>query len=277
MSRLKLYVLVFVTAATMLLPNIAAAQTLVTVGNNADTRISGDLDLLPSGGSNGEENGGFNANLIGLNTVNIENWSLLGFDVSTFTGAQVVSATLNVTPNFDFSNPNFGDMADILSVHELHSGNAGWIEGDRMISFGLASTPLGATTFQNRSDFGPTPDPRDIPWVDGSGAALSNFFGAFDTNNLNTNTVFGYNSSTVPEQVEFDLNPTTVQGWLDAGSVAGIVLAVQDGGNSRSRFNFQAGPGAVSLNIVTVPTVPEPTSLAVVALGLAGFAVRRHR
>lgn len=250
MKNLNVHFLLAIGVAT-LLPAISTAQTVVTAGNTTDVRISADLNSLPSGGNNGDDNGGFDSRLIGLNSNNIENWALMGFDLTPLAGSSVASATITVniaaTP---FNNANHGDTADFFTIHELYDGNAGWLEGNRTIGQAVASQAGGAATFQNQSDAGATPDPSDVPWVDATGANLENFIGAFDSTALNTNTIMGWDGpATAPTEIEFELDPETVQGWIDAGSVAGIVLAVTDGGDNQSRFNFAGGPNNFNLNV----------------------------
>ena len=252
MKYLNLHFLVILAIAT--LPAISSAQTEITAGNITDVRISADLDLLPSGGNNGDDNGGLDSKLIGLNLGNVENWALMGFDLEPLAGSSVVSATItvNIAPT-PFNNSNHGDTADSFSIHELYAGNAGWTEGNRTIGQAVASQAGGAATFQNQSDVGAVADAGDIPWVDGDGANLENFIGAFDSTALNTNTVMGWDGpDTAPTQIEFDLDAATVQGWIDAGSVAGIVLTVTDDGSSTSRFNFAGGANNFNLNVTVM-------------------------
>ena len=256
MKNLNVHFLLAMGVAT-LLPAISTAQTVVTAGNTTDVRISADLNSLPSGGNNGDDNGGNDSSLIGLNSNNIQNWALMGFDLTPLAGSSVASATITVNiPATPFNNANHGDTADFFTIHELYAGNAGWTEGDGRINGENADGADGAATFQNQSDAGATPDPSDIPWVDATGANLENFIGAFDSTALNTNFIMGWDGpDTAPTAIEFELDPATVQGWIDAGSVAGIVLAVTDGGDNQSRFNFYGGPNNFNLNVTVVDAV----------------------
>lgn len=227
-----------------LLPTISSAQTeLVTAGNTIDVRISGDLDELPLGGNNGDDNGGADSKLVGLNLNNIQNWALVDLDLDPVAGSTVISATITITVSpVPLNNPHHGDTDDFFTLHELYAGNAGWLQGTRTIGQPAANQADDAATFQNRADVGPTPDAGDIPWVDATGANVDNFIGAFNPTALNTNTVPGWNTpDDAPTFIEFEMDPATVQAWIDAGTVPGIVFAVNDGGDNQSRFNFLGG------------------------------------
>lgn len=197
-----------------------------------------------SDNANAEANGGNDTSLLGLNVAGINNWGLNQWDLTEITGDTVTEVTLTFSRGLGFANANHGTDADTISIHELYSTNAGWIEGGQIINGSNVETG-GAVTFNYQSQ---TSETTGTAWKDASGADVANFLGAFNPTPIDT--VPGYNQGEGPTQLEFTVPIATAQAWVDdPASFAGLVLVSNDvNGDSRSRFNFFGNPGELSIN-----------------------------
>ena len=219
-------------------------------------------------GANAEANGGDDSSLIGINAGGVNNWGLNQWDLSSLTGETVTSVSLVFDVAETFANPNHGSTLDTISIHEIFSTNAGWLEGGQVVNGTNVETNGGATfNFQSQ-----TSATTGTAWQDAAGNDLSNLLGAFDTTAIDS--IAGYDQGTGPDTVSFNLPVALVQGWVDdPSSFAGLVLQSNDDGDNFGRFNFLGNPA--TLTIVTA--VPEPAAGVVVVLGgLIAFARRRR-
>lgn len=262
--------LAFAVALIAAMPFTASADVMAI--HDGDVRITGDLDDLPGGGNAGDENGGNTLLVVGVNTGNVQNWALFGFDTSAGAGEVATGAELVLDMNL-LTNGNHGDASNTFGIHELYSGNLGWVEGGGGIQNSAMNVSApGLVTFQQRAFDGGTGN--GIDWVDGAGTALPNFIGSFDPAEINTNTVNGWENGTLPNPtITFEFDATTAQSWLDNGR-ADLVLEVNDpDGMNTSRFVIQNG----AVNALTVFTVPEPSAALLLLGGLAAVVLRRRR
>ena len=230
MRSLRLIAAIVVLAAS--LPTNAYAQF---VGIGAHTRLS---DM-----ANAEANGGLGSSLIGLNAAGINNWGINQWDLSSIQGDTVTEVTITFVVNRGFTNANHGSALDTISLHEMYSTNAGWLEGTQSI---LATNVEinGAATFNFQAQ---TSETEGTPWRDETGADVADLTGAF--NPVAIDSVAGYAQGDGPEFVEFTIPIALAQTWVDdPASFAGLVLVSNDDGDSLSRFNFTADPALLSIN-----------------------------
>lgn len=194
--------------------------------------------------NNAEANGGNDTSLLGLNTNGINNWGVNQWDLSSIAGDTVTEVTLTFSRGLGFANANHGTDADSLSLHQLYSTNAGWLEGGQVINGANVETG-GAVTFNFQSQ---TSETAGTPWQDAAGNDVANFLGAFDPTPIVT--VPGFNQGEGDARVEFTIPIAVAQAWVDdPASFAGLVLVSNDlDGDSRSRFNFFGNPGELSIN-----------------------------
>ena len=262
----KFYIGAALAIAAAAVPTLAPAQIVAT--RTGDVRVTADLDLLPGGGNAGDENGGFTQLIVGLNTGRVQNWSLLGFDLSTVsTPADIsVGGELTIGVNPDFRNGNHGDTGNSFSVHELFGLNNGWVEGTQGIQNNATNIAQdGVVTFQQQA-FNTT------DWVDASGAPVANFISAFDSTPLDT--VPGYNAGFSPASLVFTFDAATGQRWLDQG-FADFVIEVNDpDGLNTSRFSLFNDTAQLTINPVAVP---EPSTAGLLGLTISGLMIRRKR
>ena len=249
---------VAVVVIVTFLPTSSFAQF---VQNGLHTRVSD--------GANAEANGGNDSSLIGINAGGVNNWGLNQWDLSSLTGETVTSVSLFFDVQENFTNANHGSTLDTISIHEIFSTNAGWLEGGQVVNGTNVETNGGATfNFQSQ-----TSATTGTAWQDAAGNDLSNLLGAFDTTAIDS--IAGYDQGTGPDTVSFNLPVALVQGWVDdPSSFAGLVLQSNDNGDNLGRFNFLGNPGTLS---ITTAAVPEPSSLAIVGMfGIAAFMRRRR-
>jgi len=237
MRSLRFYAVIAAVAA--FLPTNAYGQF---AGIGAHTRLS-DMN-------NAEANGGNDSTVIGLNANGINNWGINQWDLSSIAGGTVDEVTLsfNVRTN---SNANHGSSADTISIHQMYSSNAGWLEGMQVVNANNVETNGGATyNFQSQ-----TSATEGTPWQDANGADVPNLLGAFDPTPIDT--VPGHSFDDTPETIEFTIPIAVAQSWVDdPASFAGIVLAANDDGDSLSRFFFPGNPATLTIDLVAdVPDV----------------------
>lgn len=264
----KFYYLGAALAILAAVPTLVSAQ--IVANRTGDVRVTADLDLLPGGGNAGDENGGFTQLILGLNTGNVQNWALLGFDLSTVSTPADISVggelTIGVNPNF--TNGNHGDTGNSFSVYELYGLNNGWLEGTQGIANNAVNVAQnGVVTFQQQA-FNAT------DWVGNLGNPVTSFLDAFD-NTAPLDTVGAYNQGAAPASLTFTFNAATGQQWLNQGFVD-LVIGVNDpDGLNTSRFSVLQDTAQLTIN--PVATIPEPSSAALLGLAMSGLVMRRKR
>lgn len=193
--------------------------------------------------NNAEANGGGDTSLIGINTGGVNNWGINQWDLSEIAGDTVTEVSLSFVVNQSFANANHGSALDTISVHQLYSTNAGWIEGGQVVNASNVQTG-GAATFNFQAQTSAT---EGTPWQDASGADVANFLGAFDP--VAIDSVAGYTEGNGPATIDFTVPIALAQSWVDdPASFAGLVLVANDDGDGRSRFNFVGNPGVLTIN-----------------------------
>jgi len=172
----KTFLCILACVVAVTLNDFASAQIAATL--TGDVRLAGDLDELPTGGNVGDENGGSSNLVIGINTGNVDNFALLGFDTSLATGEVVTGATITISVQTAFTGGgDHGSVADTLSIHELFSTNAGWVPGSQGVANTAANVAAnGVVSFQNQAH-----GTGGTLWQDAAGTDVDNLLGAFDS------------------------------------------------------------------------------------------------
>ena len=226
---------------------IVALTAFLFTNTYAQFSANGEHARLADG-TNAEANGGGDSSLIGINTAGINNWGINQWDLSSIQGRVVTEVTLTFAVNAGFANANHGSALDTISIHEMYSTNAGWLEGGQLANASNEET-MGSATFNFQAQDSAT---LGTPWQDASGADVANFLGAFDATPIDT--VAGYAVGEGPTTIEFVVPIATAQRWVDdPAAFAGIVLSASDvDGDSRSRFNFFSNPAVLSINVGSI-------------------------
>ena len=256
---------VFASLVVCMFPSVCSAQFAAAATGEietittADVRLAGDLDELPTGGLVGDENGGGTSLLVGINTGNVDNFALIGFDTTDpsglLAGQTILSAEITVGVQTGFSNANHGDETNTLSIHSLFETNsvAGWMGGGAAIQNNATNVASnGVVTFQLR-EF--NTGGAGGEWLDATGAALPNMLGSWDdTTPINTNTINGWVSGSAPTSITFEVtDQALIQRWLTDG-FADIVLQVNDpDGMNTSRFNLVDGSPTLEILVSAGP------------------------
>lgn len=244
-----------------------------TVGVAAITSVR--LVTEPSGARE-DNNGGLGNLTMGINTGGVDNFALLGLDpvgLSVLGGLNLGGdARLVVPVNVNFSNGNHGTAADTFHLYELPSTNTGWLEGVRAIGGPDRPADDGSATFLSFAQYNDNPGPSSgttIPWMDESGSPVANILEALPAPIA---SVPGWAQGSAPSLLEIPIPLATLEGWTTSG-VAGLVLVVEDDGDSRSRFVLFDGGG------VLVNQVPEPSTAVASVIGLVacGIFCRRQK
>jgi len=171
------------------------------VNGQITASLRGDVRVVEGAVGNG---GGYEL------VVSPRSWALLGFDNIVPDGRTVTGATFTIVPTTLYSAgalPGHGSSADWLQVHQLFSGNAGWIEGTGS-NFAPALALPGEVTFSERAS-------QQTPWGDASSLPVNNITEAFDQTPLDSVSGFGIGEE--PSRLTFNFDAATAQGWVDAG------------------------------------------------------------
>ena len=252
MRRIQFCILAF---SLLTIQSLGYAQDEVTVAALSDCRLINEPTGLRNDNNGGNTIGGA---LIGINTSLIDNIMIYDFagttDVPELTGATVSGATVIVEIAEAFSNANEGSAADMVVLHEIAIGNAGFNTGNGSISGDDNPATDGSTSFNNREEFNSA---SSAPWVDTSGSDASDLLGALTELDMQPGIFLPDGQENLPlaaggEAYFFNIDAATAQGWVDNG-LAGLALTVIDNGDDRSRFNmsFVPAPPAESLTVIT--------------------------
>lgn len=256
-----------VAALIAALTTPAHAGPVFTFGAITDGRV-----VTEPSGARDDNNGGntISGALIGLNTGGVDNFMMWDFpSLGSLAGQQVASATVNVYVATNFQNGNHGTTDDLINLHEIALGNAGFVTGTSTIGGSDNPATNGSVSFLHQAEFNSA---SSVPWVDASGTDVADLTGAF----LPVDTISGWNQLSAPQPAVFDVPVAIAQSWIDNG-LAGLALSTTDNGDSRSRYNFQARTGSNIGAEIIIELVPEPSSMVLVfaAAGMLGAFRKR--
>lgn len=228
-----------------------------------------------SDNSRDDNNGGGDpAALIGIAN-GVDNFEIYDFDFTGLDGETVIGdATLSFAVSTNNTGAFAGSTNDTIWIRALFDDNAGWTEGTQTIAANDILTDNGSASFLNRVQYNDDPGPPGgvtTPWLDDSGAGVSNLLGALTADLASAAGVVDSNRPGTP--VFFTIPEATVQGWIDGG-FAGIVVGATDDGSGASRFRTDNGnlsfttvdPIAVSISSITV----SGTTATIVMKGAPG-------
>ena len=248
---IKLSLAVVLVLGITAMPAAATTWVYVTGDGGAETSLSE---------GNASYNYGINA-LIAGGSAGSEFIGLIRFDDTLPTdliGATEISANLRVQVGWT------GAVPGNLSVHQI-TDTAAWIEG-RMLQATPSSPALSGAcwSFANYEQ----PDGYSTLWSGGLGAISLDPVPA-DTQAIGASTTVMY------------LDVTTIfKDWASGGLNNGIAL--KSSGTSATWFGSQEAPSYgfapyVALEYTPAPPIPEPGTLALLALGALSLMLRRRR
>jgi hypothetical protein len=195
---------------------------------------------------------------------------LLRFD-TTGLGA-LTGATINsVQLNFTLTSGSLTAPSNLL-LAQLTNANSDWVEGT---GTGFGNTVAGADNFIRNGT-----NPTGTPWAGTSGAAggtnsaTSGVF--FD---LYAATLYSLGSVTSSgSTLTLTLSSAVITNWMadPTAALAGLALSNVGGG---SDINFRSVEGGIGFPTVTVDytAVPEPSTGALLGLGMVGFLCLSRR
>jgi hypothetical protein len=190
--------------------------------------------------------------------------AVMRFDVSslaTLSGATINSVTLNLTTPGIASSMNF-------SVSQLVAANFDWVEGTS--SFG-GGAPGASMSFKNNTG--------NVTWAGGA-------LGGFPTYQpLAANIAYNVYTGTtgiIAANGTFNgvLSNTLISGWLGNANLASAGIVLYSSVNNASFAFYSSETGTTSRRptiTVDYTAVPEPTSMALVGVGLMGLMAFRLR
>lgn len=260
-----------------LTPMIALLSAAIVAGDatSASLDVTRQVRVITGSTNSRDDNngGGDPSNLIGINPGGVDNFQIIDFDFSELAGKTVLGdAILTFDSSTNQTGSTGGSAADTVWVRALFDDNAGWVQGGQSIGSSDNNTNNGSASFENRVQYnddgsGPSPNGISTPWLDDSGIAVADLLAALGPN---LDTAAGVVDSNRPgSPITFTIAQATVQGWIDNG-FAGIVVGNDDDGNGSSRFRMDNGN-------LSFEAIPEPASLTVGLLGIAGLCLRRRR
>lgn len=199
--------------------------------------------------ANAEANGGGDTSLIGINPGGVNNWGINQWDLSSIAGETVTEVTLTFNTGNLTNTSVRGSTGDTISLHQMYSSNAGWLEGGQVVN-GTNVQTAGAATYNFQ---GQTSETAGTAWKDANGVDVANFLGSFDPTPIDSVPGYASDYDPRPATIEFTIPIALAQSWVDdPASFAGLVLVSNDDGDGAGRFNFQGNPAILSIN----PTPP---------------------